>query len=126
MTAQVLNLDRWLLDDEPAQWAAGFVDKLAAGTAVPVYGSPEWQAADWQVQVASAVRAAEAWRRESLYLPQSLEDELAARRALLDHADALAFADLAGRVVAFDDLARRAASLAKSPTLHELVERRAA
>jgi hypothetical protein len=121
-----MNLDRYLLDDDAARWAAGFVRKLAADTSVPVYGSAEWQAAGWPLQVASAVRAAEAWRRESLYLPQSLEDELAARRALVDHADALAFAELADRVVAFDDLARRAASLAQSPTLHELVERRAA
>lgn len=128
MTAP-LDLTRWLLDDEPARWSAAFVTKLAAGRDVPTYGTPEWTAAPWELQVAAAVRAGEYWRREGLCLAQRLADELAARRAAaqteVDYDDALRFADLAQRVVAFDVLARRAAWLAKEPTHAELVERRA-
>ncbi len=78
------------------------------------------------MQVAAALLAAQAYRRDVLFRPQALEDELAERRRWLDHENAVAFAELAGRVVAFDDLARRAASLAKGPTHVELVERRSA
>ncbi len=121
-----LGLGRYLLDDDTARWFTRCRDQFAAGRTVPVYGSPEWLTADRAVQIAGALVAAEAYRRDVLFRPQALEDELAERRRWLDHEDAVAFAQLAGRVVAFDDLARRAASLAKGPTHAELVKRRSA
>jgi hypothetical protein len=111
-----MGLGRYLLDDDPARWAAGFVRTRAAGRDVPAYGSPEWQAADWQVQVASAVRAAESWRREGLFLEQRVADELAAYRYWQDVADAERFAEVAASV-------RRMAS---TPTHAQLAERRVA
>ncbi len=116
MTTPTLGLDRYLLDDDTAQWASGFVHTLAAGRDVPPYGSAEWRAADWQTQVASAVRAAEAWRREALFLDQQVADEVAAYRYWQEVGEAQAFAEVATRV-------RRMAS---TPTHAELVQRRAA
>jgi hypothetical protein len=123
--SDVLGIRRFLLEDDTARWFTRCLEQLAAGRPVPAYGSTEWLAADRALQIAGALVAAEAYRRDGLFLPQALEDELAERRRRLDHEDAVAFADLAGRIVAFDDLARRAASLAKGPTHAELAERRA-
>jgi hypothetical protein len=110
-----LSLERYMLDDDTARWAASLL-RSAQDAVVPLYGSAEWLSAPWRVQVASAVRAAECWRRESLFLPQALEDELAARRYLREVEEAKAFA-----VVAYS--VRR---MADTPTHAELVERRAA
>ncbi len=44
-------------------WAR-VVIAAAGDVELPLYGSPEWEAAPEQVQRASAVRAAEAWRRD--------------------------------------------------------------
>lgn len=126
MIAQELGLDRYLLDDVPARWCTSAVRALAEGRDVPEYGSEAWRQAEHRLQVAAAIRGAEAYRREVMFRPQALADELAASRQLLDEADARAFADLAGRIVNFDYVARIAASLAKSPTHDELLERRAA
>ncbi len=45
-------------------WARGVIAQ-AGHVDLPLYGSPEWEAAPEQVQRASAVRAAEVWRREA-------------------------------------------------------------
>jgi hypothetical protein len=116
VTAPTLDLARYLLDDDPAQWAAGFVVALAAGRDVPEYGSPEWHAADSRLQVASAVRAGEAWRRAGLFLEQQVADELAAYRYWQEVADNTSFAEVAEGVRAMAD----------TPTHAELVQRRAA
>ena len=125
MTAADLRLGRHLLDDDTARWMTRCVRQLAAGRNVPAYGSEEWQTAERGLQVAGALLAAEAYRRNNLFLADAVEDELAERRRWQDHADALAFAELAGRIVAFDHIARTAAALAKGPSHAELVERRA-
>jgi hypothetical protein len=122
------DLRRYLLDDESSRWAIEFINQmrdLAECPDVPLYGSPEWKAADWRIKVAAAVRAGEAWRRDLLCLDQALQDELAARRAAIDLEDAVAFAELADRVVFFDRLARTAHSLVVDPTHAELLKRRA-
>jgi hypothetical protein len=123
------ELRGYLLDDAPARWVYEFIRQmqdLANTTDVPLYGSEEWHEADWRIQVAAAVRAGEAWRRDLLCLEQALTDELNARRAAVDLADAVAFAELADRVVFFDRLARTAHSLVVEPTHAELLKRRAA
>ncbi len=47
-----------------AEWARA-VSAQAGDVDLPLYGSPEWEAAPEPVQRASAVRAAEAWRYEA-------------------------------------------------------------
>jgi hypothetical protein len=116
VTITDLSLKRYLLGDDPAQWAAGFVGTLAAGREVPEYGSPAWHAADSRLQVASAVRAGEAWRRAGLFLEQQVADELAAYRYWQQVAEAESFAEVAEGVRAMAD----------TPTHAELVQRRAA
>ncbi len=112
-----LGLERHLLDDAPAQWAASFVRTLAEGREVPAYGSPAWAALeDYRLQVASAVRAGEAWRRDGLFVDQALTDELAHLRYRQDLLDAAEFVEIAHRV---HDLAR-------FPSHAELVQRRRA
>lgn len=108
-----LDLRRWLLDDDPAQWAEAFVHKLAAGRPVPDYGGSEWLTADWTLQVASAVRAGETWRRDGLLLPQRLDDEIRAGSQWLD-LDAELF------------LVEACRNLRSVPSHAELVERRRA
>jgi hypothetical protein len=109
-----LGLERWLLDDEPARTSARWARKLAAGRAVPVYGSAEWLDAPVNLQLAAMALAAEAHRREHLYRPQALEDELAAARHLTYLEDQAEFAAFARAV--------RAA--ATEPTHAELTWRR--
>jgi len=101
-----------LIDDAPAQWARGFLRRLVGDAELPLYGSPEWEQSDWAVMVASAVRAAEAWRRDGLFLADDLSDELARSRDWLEEDERLFFAAVCRR-------------LAKEPTHAELVERRA-
>lgn len=127
MTVPAPGLDRHLLSDWPAVMNRGWIRQLAAGRDVPVYGSREWRAADRSLQVAAALIAAEAYRREHLFRPQALVDELAAARALLDDTDTRAYAEVVDRMEHFErygaDWWRRQAAL---PTHAELVERRAA
>ena len=110
-TTDPLGLTRYLLDDDTATWAAAFLRTLAEGRPVPVYGSPEWLAEqDYRLQVAAAVRAGEAWRRDDLCTAQRLSDELSAGRHL----------DLCELAEAFGAASR---NLAKSPTYAELQRR---
>lgn len=125
MTADQLGLGRDLLDDPPARLAADWIRQLAAGRKVPSYGTPEWVRAPRDLQIAAMALAAEAHRREQLFLPQALADELAAQRALLDQQDTRAFADLAGRITAFGDVARRADALSRGASHTDLQRRRA-
>jgi hypothetical protein len=109
-----LGLERWLLDDEPARTSARWARKLAAGHAVPTYGSAEWLQAPMDLQIAAMALAAEAHRREHLYRPQALEDELAAARHLAYLEEQAEFAAVA----------RTVRAVATEPTHEELVERR--
>lgn len=111
-TTDPLGLTRYLLDDDTAAWAAAFLRTLAEGRPVPVYGSPGWLAEpDYRLQIAAAVRAGEAWRRDGLLLGHELPRQDLALRAAVDAAE---FAVIAARV---RDLARR-------PSHAELVARR--
>ncbi len=47
-----------------ADWARAVL-AAAGDVELPLYGSPEWEQAPERVRVASAARAAEAWRREA-------------------------------------------------------------
>ncbi len=109
------GLDRYLLDDPASRWARAFRRALTPAVELPAFGGPGWQAAGWQVQVAAAVVAAEAWRRDVLFLPQRIADEAGAVRYLADLAEQAAFADVARAVRAG----------ANAPTYDELVARRA-
>jgi hypothetical protein len=120
------GLDRYLLSDWPAVMTRGWIDQLRAGRDVPEYGSREWLAADRGLQLASALIAAEAYRRQGLFLAQALEDELTASRALLDDADTRAYAELADRVTHYDRYdVEWWKHQSKLPTHAELLERRA-
>lgn len=101
-----------LVNDSPAQWARAFVRRLVGDAELPAYGSPEWEAADWSVMVASAVRAAEVWRRDGLFLADDLAAELERSRQWLDDDERAFYAAVCRR-------------LAKEPTHAELTERRA-
>jgi hypothetical protein len=119
------GLDRYLLNDWPAVMTRGWINQLRAGRDVPEYGGREWFAADRSLQIASALVAAESYRRHLLFLPQVIEDELAASRALLDDADTRAYAELADRVSHYDRYGvewwKQQANL---PTHADLLERR--
>lgn len=115
MTA-IRGLDRFLLDDDPARWARGFVRKLAAGRELPEYGSERWQQQPWEMQVASAVLAGECHRRDGLFLAQRIEDELATVGYWQEHDEATAWIEVARSVHA----------LASEPTHADLVARRSA
>lgn len=120
------GLDRYLVDDEPARWAVACIQQLC-GDDLPEYGSPEWLQSDRARQVAAAIRAAEAYRRAVLFLPQALADDLAARRRLLDEDDTRAYAELVDRLEHFDRYdAAWWQEQASTPTHAELVERRSA
>jgi hypothetical protein len=111
-TTDPLGLRPYLLDDGVARWADAFLATLTEGREVPLYGSPEWHAEpDYRLQVAAAVRAGEAWRRDCLFLPQRLADEVSAHRHLA----------LCEMAEAFGEAAR---TMAKSPTWAELQRRR--
>lgn len=118
MTA-VQGLDRYLLDDPPARWARAFRRALTPAVELPVYGSDGWLAAGWEVQVAAAVVAAEKWRREALFLPQTITDEAAAVRYWTDVEEAAAFAEVARTVRAnanapsYDELAARRSTVTR-------------
>lgn len=102
-----LGLGRYLLDDLAARWCASSVAALAEGRDVPVYGSVEWQQADIRLQVAAAVRAGEAYRRDGLYLPVALADALAAEQHADEVIDAEEFRTLAKQVQAMGSPSRR-------------------
>ena len=77
-------------DDPVSAWlkeAAGQLGGL--GPDVPTYGSVGWTAAPGPLRLASALRAAEAWRRAGLFAAEDLADDLdaAAPEAQLDAAD---------------------------------------
>jgi hypothetical protein len=120
-----LGLGRYLLDDDTTRLVGGWLQQLAGDRPVPTYGSRKWLRAPRDLQIAACILAAEAHRRDVLFAMQALEDERAAQRTLLDQADARAFADLAGRIVAFDEISRVAAGLARGETHAELQRRRA-
>ena len=67
----------YLADDSPATaWLAEVDGRLGqAGDTVPLYGSPGWEAAAGPVQLRSALRAGEAWRRAGLHVAAELADE---------------------------------------------------
>lgn len=112
--SDTLGLDRYMLDDEPARWSGAFLRTLSDGRPVPIYGSTEWLAEqDYRLQIAAAVLAGEAWRRDGLFLGQTLEDDLAHGRYLARCEEAQAFGDAARH-------------LAGSPSHAVLVARRAA
>lgn len=108
------GLARYLLADPPSRWARAFRRALAPAAELPAYGSAGWLAAGWQQQVAAAVVAAEAWRREALFLPQRIADEAAAARYEADLQEQAGFAEVA-RTVRVN---------ANAPSYAELVARR--
>ena len=74
-----LGLAPYLYRDGVAQWVSQVLKRLVDASAdMPPYGSPEWSAASDPVRLASALRAAEAWRREGLTVAQRAADDLAA------------------------------------------------
>lgn len=105
---------RWTHHDDVSDWLVSILRRLTADPALPLYGSQEWHAAPDPVRLASALRAAEAWRLQGLYLAQDVKDELAATRWVEECRDAQEWAELGAWV-------RR---MANSPTHAELVERR--
>lgn len=70
--------------EAPSSWAQRLI--AAGGPNLPLYGSPEWAAlADRDPRkVASCVRAAEAWRRDSdpSEIAHRMREELAVMRAI--------------------------------------------
>lgn len=120
-----LGIDRYLLDDAPARWAVACIRQLCGTDAPPEYGSPWWNLVGADVQVAAAIRAAEAYRQHVLFLPQTLADELAAARRLQEEYDAHAYAELAARVEHNRHYDRSWwARQANQPSHAQLVERR--
>jgi hypothetical protein len=99
-----------------AEWARALMAQ-AGDVDLPLYGSAEWEAAPEPVRLASAVRAAEAWRREAdpHVIATRLETELEAgwREQERDY-------DGWRTVIAM------VRHLAVEPTHAELVERRSA
>lgn len=112
--AQKLGIDRHLLDDEAARWSAAHVASLADGREVPVYGSDEWARADLRLQLASALRAGEAHRRETMFVGVAVADAIAAD----------AWAEERDDAESFRQVSRMVRHLAVEPTHAELVARR--
>lgn len=104
------------MTDDTAAWALTFM-RTATSDRLPLYGSPEFLRSNGLTRLASAVRAAEAWRRDgdAHVLAAQLDVELEAARRY-DEADYQDWKKLAGRVRAmateptFDQLQRRRAS----------------
>jgi hypothetical protein len=98
MSGDALGLRRYLLDDQTARLAAGWIAQLAAGRDVPPYGSREWLRAPRDVQIAACLHAAEAHRRELLFAAQAVADELEARQHQADVAEQFEFERVAAGV----------------------------
>lgn len=64
-----------------ATWAEQQITALAPDTDLPLYGSEQWAAAPEHVRRASAIRAAEAWRRDGETLADRLQAETFAAQA---------------------------------------------
>lgn len=112
-----LGLGRFLLDDDVAAWARRTLADLTAGRSIPRYGSQTWRGADRRLQAAAAVRAAEAYRREEMYLSLALADAEAAEHWCAEAREAAEFRQIARGVRAMGSPTR--------PTHAELVARRA-
>ncbi len=111
-----LGLGRYLHQDEVTAWLHRVVARLVTTPGdVPVFGSAEWLTATDPVRLASALRAAEAWRRTGLYAAQDTADSLSAARWVQACEDAAEWAQIAAQV----------RQMATSPTHTELAHRRA-
>ena len=111
------GLEHYLLRDETAQTVGRWLRQLGAGRDVPDYGSTVWLAADRDVQIASCVRAAEAWRRSGLFLVDDLTDQVRRSRELALHHEQV-------EAEHFAVLARRIQAMANEPSYAVLAERR--
>jgi len=113
------GLDRYLLDDPASRWARAFRRALAPAGELPAYGSDTWLSSDWRVQIAGVVVAAEKWRREVLFEPARIADEVAAARYLADLQEQAAFAEVARTVrvnanaPSYDELAARRSTVSR-------------
>ena len=90
MSAPRLGLEASLSRDAVTEWLRPIRARLVGDESeLPVFGSPEWHLAPDPVRLASALRAAEAWRRQGITLPQTVADDLAATdyQAQLDDTD---------------------------------------
>ncbi len=100
-----------------AEWARAVIAAAGDDVDLPLYGSPEWEVAPLPVQRASAVRAAEAWRRESdphvIAARLDVELEVVWRVQEADYED-------------WRKVAAMVRSVANQPTHAELVQRRGA
>lgn len=114
MNGDPLGLGRYLLDDQTAQLCSDWMTRLAAGREFPEYGSPEWLRAPRDLQIAAALYAAEAHRRDGLFRAQDLADRFEAEQWAAEQQDQREFADLA----------RNVRAMAHQPTHAELVQRR--
>lgn len=105
------GLDRYLHQDDVTVWLRDVMRRLVQDSAsTPLYGSPEWHEADDPTRLASALRAAEAYRRESLFAADDLVD----RQAIDARIDAAEWAELGAQV----------RKMADTPTHDELAARR--
>jgi len=114
-------LKRYCADaDSPvARWLQAAADSLDTAESLPLYGGADWDRADHQTRLASALRAAEAWRRAGLYAEADLADEL-------DDGAPDAWRDRADDDRSWSRLARWVADTRNTPTNAELQARRAA
>ncbi len=107
---------RYMHTDEVREWLHVVTRRLVlAGTELPVFGSDEWLGAPDPVRLASALRAAEAWRLDGLYAAQDVADSLSAARWVQQCEDAAGWAEIGAQV----------RQMASSPTHAELLRRRA-
>lgn len=98
-----LGLGRYLHDDATSRLVADWTVQLADGRALPLYGSPEWQHAPRDLQIAAVLREAEAHRLDRLYLPDALAAEVDSRAWAADRQDQAEFEQLARQVRALGD-----------------------
>jgi hypothetical protein len=115
MSPDPLGLGRYLLDDEPARLNAAWTAQLAASRPIPTYGSPQWLRAPRHLQIAACLQAAEARRRDLLFIGQAIADDLAAEHWTAAQQDQAEFERIAAGVRA----------MANQPTHAQLVARRA-
>ena len=100
-------------DSPVGVWLRAAADSLDTAGPLPLFGSRDWDRADHQTRLASALRAAEAWRRAGLYVEADLAD------ALDDDAPD-AWADRADDDRAWSKLARWVSASRNAPTAREL------